>query len=340
MVSIDQNHKILLISVQNNLSTIGLKYIHSSLNEKGYQSYLLHLPYIDKGCHGFTSLREFVTELHPMFIGLSLMSGEYHNSCRISQYLKQHFPSIPIVWGGIHPTIEPDSCFPFADYICIGEGEKAILDITNAFVCGQTVEKVFNIWYRKNCELIKNALYPPLENLDNLPLVEPIPQNSFLQMSNGDIIKIDKGIYRKTARYQGRVYEVMTSRGCAFSCAYCCNNFLSRLYASKTIRRRGIEHILVELRNAVIMYPEISVIHFQDDSFMAGSDDYFEKFCLAYKAQINRPFIIHTIPIYVKRSKLRILKEAGLQWMNMGLQSGSDHICRNIYKRHSFREDF
>jgi radical SAM superfamily enzyme YgiQ (UPF0313 family) len=275
-----------------------------------------------------------------MFIGLSLMSGEYHNSCRVSEYLKEHFPSIPIVWGGIHPTIEPDSCFPFADYICIGEGEKAILDITNAFISGKAVEKVFNIWYRKNGKIIRNDLYPPVENLDNLPLVEHIPQNSFLQMSNGDIIKIDKGLYRKTARYQGRVYETMTSRGCAFSCAYCCNNFLSRLYASKKIRRRSIEHILAELRNAVTMYPEISGIHFQDDSFMAGSDDYFENFCLAYKAHINKPFIIHTIPIYVKRNKLKILKEAGLQWINMGLQSGSDHICRNIYKRHSFREDF
>lgn len=341
MVSINNNYKILSISVQKNLSTIGLKYIHYSLLQKGYQSHLLHLPYLDfTKAHVLRKVIDFVTQIDPMFIGVSLMSVEFHDSSRISQCLKEHFPSIPIVWGGIHPTIDPESCFPFADYVCIGEGERTILDITNSLICGQDIEKVLNICYRENSQLRRNALYPQIESLDKLPLLDPIPQNSFLQMSNGDIIAIDKDVYRKEARYQGRIFEVMTSRGCAFSCTYCCNNFLSRLYASRKIRRRSIEHILSELRHAVVTYPEISMIHFQDDSFMAGSEEYLVSFCLAYKTHINRPFIIHTIPIYVTRDKIRILKEAGLRWLNMGLQSGSDHIGRNIYKRHSFRQDF
>ena len=341
MVSIDKKHKILLITVQKDLNTIGLKYIHYSLLQKGHQSYLLHLPYLDfTKDHVLGSLRDFVTQIDPIFIGLSLMSIEFRDSCRISQYLKEYFPSIPIVWGGIHPTIEPESCFPFADYICIGEGERTILDLANALICGQHIEKVLNICYRENGQLIRNALYPQIENLDDLPLLDHIPQNSYLQMSNGDIIAIDKDVYRKEARYQGQMYELMSSRGCAFSCTYCCNNFLSKLYTSKKIRRRSIEHILSELRHAVTEYPEITSIHFQDDSFLAVNEDYLVDFCLAYKTHINRPFIIHTIPTYVKRNKLRILKEAGLQWLSMGLQSGSDNICRNIYKRYSFRQDF
>ena len=53
--------------MQKNLSTIGLKYIHYSLIQKGYQSYLLHLPYIDKEYHGLTNLKEFVTQTTPNF---------------------------------------------------------------------------------------------------------------------------------------------------------------------------------------------------------------------------------------------------------------------------------
>jgi len=37
---------------------------------------------------------------------------------------------------------------------------------------------------------------------------------------------------------------------------------------------------------------------------------------------------------------LRSLKEAGMAWISMGLQSGSDHVCREIYKRTSVKKDF
>jgi len=41
--------KIILISLQKDLDTIGLKHIHYCLLKKGYDSVLLYLPYFNSG---------------------------------------------------------------------------------------------------------------------------------------------------------------------------------------------------------------------------------------------------------------------------------------------------
>ena len=341
MASNETPKEILLISIQKNLSALGLKYVHYYLLDKGWHSHLLHLPYFDpNNLNLLENLQSFVSKTAPIFIGLSLMSSEYDCACDLSNYLKKHFLSIPIIWGGIHPTIDQESCFPFADYVCVGEGEKVAIDVANAIVSGQNVNKVLSLCYREDGQMVKNPLSPRFDNLDDIPFFDHVPKNSFLQKADGTISIIDKKLLRQEARYQGRMYELMTSRGCAFSCTYCCNNFLSQLYDSKKIRRRSIDNIMAELVNAIEHNPEISVVHFQDDSFLACSRKYLEDFCVAYRNRIRTPFIIHTMPIYVTRDKLRLLNECGVSWLNMGLQSGSDRVNKDIYNRGSTKDHF
>jgi len=92
--------------------------------------------------------------------------------------------------------------------------------------------------------------------------------------------------------------------------------------------------------NAIEHNPEISIVHFQDDSFLSCSKKYLEDFCVAYRNRIRTPFIIHTMPIYVTRNKLKHLNECGISWLNMGLQSGSDRVNKDIYNRGSTKDHF
>jgi radical SAM superfamily enzyme YgiQ (UPF0313 family) len=97
---------------------------------------------------------------------------------------------------------------------------------------------------------------------------------------------------------------------------------------------------MAELQDAVKNDPEITMIMLQDDSFMSCNKEYLRDFCQAYKTKIKVPFVVNTIPTYVNREKLGLMKEAGLSWINMGLQSGSDRVNREIYKRRSLKNDF
>lgn len=332
---------ILLISLQKDLEVIGLKYLHYHLLEKGYTSSLLYLPNFNPDdASTLKQIKKFVSEKTPQLIGISLMSVEYTNARELTKYLKKNFGFIPIIWGGIHPTICPEMCLDYADYVCVGEGEKTIIDIANTINKNDDIKSVKNLCYLEGGEAKINPLYALIEDLDGIPSYEHIPVNSFAQEKDGTIVPIDRKVFRRYARYNGTIYSVISSRGCPFSCTYCCNNFISRLYQSKKVRRRSISNVISELEKAVNDNPEIEYINFQDDCFLSCSDEYLKEFCEVYKSRIKKPFIIRSIPIYITPAKMKSLKEAGLSWISLGLQSGSDRVCREVYNRKSSKADF
>jgi hypothetical protein len=91
---------------------------------------------------------------------------------------------------------------------------------------------------------------------------------------------------------------------------------------------------------AVTDHPQIKYINFQDDCFLACSDAYLEEFCTAYRRHVDRSFIVRCIPSFVNADRLKKLKDAGLAWMSLGLQSGSDRVLADVYNRRSTSEQF
>lgn len=332
--------RTLLISLQRDLDTIGLKYLHYYLLANGEDSRLLYLPKFNhENTRHLEAVKRFILEYDPGLIGFSLMSIEYYSAASLTGYLKKFMRSVPVVWGGIHPTISPESCLDYADYVCRGEGERTILDMARAAAGGRPMKTINNLCYRDNGDLKKNTLYPLIENLDEIPCYQHLPCNSYVLEGNG-IILIEEKALKKYSRNQGKTYSIITTRGCPFSCTYCCNNFTSRMYGTRKIRRRSILNIIGELQRAVRENPDLEYINFQDDCFLACSENYLEKFTRLYREQIGCPFIIRAIPNYVNRAKLKALKDSGLTWISLGLQSGSDRISQELYRRRTTRADF
>jgi len=331
---------LLLISLQKDLDTIGLKYLHYYLLGKKYHSHLLYLPHFKPdGRICKRLLIDFVRDIKPGLIGISLMSTEYHAAAKLTLCLRDFVKSAPIVWGGIHPTISPEQCLRYADYVCVGEGERTMADMAEAVRDGSVIKKINNLLYCENGDIRRTPLYPLIEDLDTIPPYEHIPANSYV-MTKRKIRRLDKRIFSYYARYFGKIYSAITTRGCPFSCTYCCNNSISRLYPTKKVRRRSIDAVMEELEKAIIANPEIESINFQDDCFLHCSDDHLKNFCAVYKERITRPFIIRAIPRYINEKNIAALKESGIGWISLGLQSGSDRVCRDVYKRNSFKEDF
>jgi radical SAM superfamily enzyme YgiQ (UPF0313 family) len=331
---------MILVSFQGDLDTIGLKYLHYCLLENGYNSHILYLPHFNPSHRQqLENIKKFLFEVNPSFIGISLMSTEYRNACQFSRFIKGLSLSIPIIWGGIHPTISPRNCLDYADYVCIGEGERTMLDIANALNKHECIKDINNICYLKKGSVQINTLYPLIQNPDVTPIYNHIPCNSFIQV-DGNIVQLNKRAYIKHDRFSGRIYTIMTGRGCPFSCTYCCNNFISRLYHSNKIRRRNIPNVMRELEVVVRCNPEVEYINFLDDSFLACSSDYLREFCKVYKERIGKPFVVRVNPDYITTDRLGVLKDAGLSLLQVGFQSGSERICKEVYKRKISNADF
>ena len=322
--------KVLMISLQPNTDTIGLKYVHSYLCGHGVDSYILFIPQFDN--KSASAVNEFLHQLRPEVVGIGLMSDSYYQASALSADIKKEFPQVVVVWGGIHPSVAPGECLEYADYVFIGEAEESFLEFMNALQSGQSVNCTPNLAYRLNGNLIVNKPGPLREDLDSLPFPEHFPQKSYVLHGN-KVMKMDTHLFRRYSRFSGRVYSLMTTRGCPYHCTYCCNSFFVRLYGSKFLRERSARNVIDELKHELESFPDLIYIGIEDDSFFLHDIEWVREFSHLYAKEIGRKIVCTSAATNISEEKVRLLKEAGLSWLLIGIQSGSPRINKYIYKR-------
>ena len=72
--------------------------------------------------------------------------------------------------------------------------------------------------------------------------------------------------------------------------------------------------------------PYIGFIWISDDAFFAHPSAAIMEFCREYKEKIGLPFSCLASPLTVTKEKMAALVDAGLIYVQMGIQSGSPRI--------------
>jgi radical SAM superfamily enzyme YgiQ (UPF0313 family) len=323
----------LLISLQRNLNIIGLKLLHELLISRGYDSHLLYVIRYDEDNRPILDgLKAFVQQLNPDLIAISLTASEAHAATSATRLMKQWFPAIPVLWGGVHPTTCPEECVQIADYVCVGEGELTMLDVAAAIDEGRDLRHINNIGWNDHGKLALNPLYPLIDDLDAYPYAHQAPKNSHIQVF-GAVEDLTVKHLRRHKAFRGSLYRTLTSRGCPHRCSYCCNSYYSKLYPNWGIRHRSVDNVMEELETAMREGPTMAYISFMDDCLFGSRQKYLDEFFEKYKARIHKPFIAKTTPVFITDARLKPAVDAGLAWMGVGLQSGSQRICQDVFKR-------
>ena len=76
-----------------------------------------------------TDLAAIIEEFQPDFIGMYIHTMSFDTAVELSAALKQHYPNIPQMCGGPHPSVMPETLPKSFNYVVMGEGEEAALDI-------------------------------------------------------------------------------------------------------------------------------------------------------------------------------------------------------------------
>ncbi|MEJ2281030.1 MAG: radical SAM protein [Candidatus Bathyarchaeota archaeon] len=149
---------------------LGLSYVAGALVKAGYQvemldNYLLKKP--------IGEVKEIVKRLSPQIVGITCGSVTFSRCIETAKAVKAVLPSCKVVVGGWHPSYLPESLLqhPEIDYVIMGEGERAIVELTECIVKGvddSGISKISGLAYRKEKNFVKNA--PDLiNNLDDVP---------------------------------------------------------------------------------------------------------------------------------------------------------------------------
>ena len=283
-----------------------------------------------------TELELFLTkirDMNPKIISFTVMSPYAQTAKKITKLVKQQNPNTIIIWGGIHPTIYPDGCINDVDIICVGEGEGALVDLLTNIRDGKTYDTISNLWIRHENKIINNSLRQLIQDLDSLPF--PLyGSKSYYFINNNKITQVDPLL-------QDPYYLIQTSRGCPWNCSYCGNSALKQIYRElgPYTRRKSVKTVISEIKQFLsITEKNTRFIMFIDEVF-AIEKRWLEDFVCQYKKEIKLPFLVEYHPKLLNINIIERLKEAGLDTIVMGIQSGSDYVRNQIYERPGTNEE-
>ncbi|PKL84543.1 MAG: hypothetical protein CVV22_12440 [Ignavibacteriae bacterium HGW-Ignavibacteriae-1] len=278
-------------------------------------------------------LQNLLSRLKPDIIGLTVNTPLRNQNIKVTEFIKTHF-SAPVIWGGFDPTVNPEKCLEYADFVCLGEGDRTILDIAANIDRKSEINDVCNLAYFKNNEIVFNPKSPLEKVIDNYPWRDNSPDDKYF-------IEDDKLIenYPEINDSEPGIYQTMSARGCPFKCSYCCEASFKRLYSGeKFLRRRSPGDLISELTEAKKQF-NLREIRFEDEIF--GMDlKWLKEFEPLYTQHINLPFDAYIYPSPDIEEILTVLKKAGLKLCCLALESGSERINKSVFGRNYNRELF
>jgi len=359
----DSKHaSFFLISPYSDITAPGVRALSAVLRQAGYRVRSLFLQDVtllpenrfqpDFARKYPNRVLDQVAELAQGFdlAGISLMTNYFHHSVQLTDHLHKQL-GIPVVWGGIHPTVRPEECIEHADAACIGEGEDAMLEVMErlehvrdlntwygrpAHVKAEEFSGIRNIWNRGGD---RPELRPLITDLDSLPFSDLNFDEQFVLLPDGENIEpltdqwfVSYASNRVLWDDDKMLYQILTSRGCPYGCTFCVNWYTRKLYkGQKVYRRRSFPNVFEELEQAAARFP-IGHFVFSDDSFFATSEEELESFAEEYKRRFRIPFRCLATPNAVTERKVRALKSAGLCYVEVGIQSCASETLA-MYRR-------
>ena len=283
---------------------IAIAHLSAIAKQAGHQTYFSMLD----------NLQESLEKIKPEVVAYSVNILGFPRVVEANMRAKQrhHFVSI---MGGPQATFFPET-FPQSgmDAYCIGEGDYAFRDfLANIFD--------FSIVPNLITRISHNAVRPLIRDLDELPAADRdlVLANSFLSQSS-----------KKT---------FYATRGCPFSCAYCCNSYYHQLYAGQSaVRRFSVERIINEIL-AVRRKYRMDFVKFGDDCFAIQADEWLEHFAFLYNRAVGLSFNCYLRIDMIEKPMLKLLKEAGCHSLNLSIDSVSPYIREHVLNRHMQSEN-
>jgi len=285
----------------------GLFALSSVLKEKGMTVEVVSGATPDAGERLEDSLKDC------RYFGVSAMTGPYlRMAIDVSKTVKKRHPHLPVIWGGVHATLLPEDTVrqEYVDVVVRGMGEESFPALIDRMDKGMPPDTVRGVTYKTGRKVMSNP-GTPICDINKYPAFDYV---SFL-------------------RYKDDIREIpyISSRGCPYGCTFC---VASKLYDGEYFFYPA-ERVFEEVRRLSAMF-ECGNIAFWDDNFFV-SEERAKKFCdlvLAGNVKIRWSAFCHcNLFLRYEDRTVGLMKEAGLQSISFGAESGSSRVLDSIGKK-------
>lgn len=300
-MSVYPKPQVVLVAFYNR-KALGVRYLEAALEHAGYQVTTVFYKDFNSVHPHPTTQREVelflqvVREKQPVFVGLSVMSSMYLDTVYQLMDGLQQAKISPVVCGGAYATMFPEKLLERgADFVIRSDGEHAICRLADALHLGYDWKTIPSLCWSENGVVRQNEIGDVLNDVDGygIPVVNSV----------GACFIDHDAITWGDPQLNTRSYEVIASRGCPFTCSYCCCVNLRRLLPKGVhgVRTRSVKSVIDELIKAKKHCKKIVFVHFYDEIF-PNLPGWVDEFVEAYDKHIHLPFTIWSHPKMVEQS--------------------------------------
>lgn len=243
-------------------------------------------------------------------------------SLALAKRIKAEHPKIAIVFGGANWEAEMGyelhKQFTFVDYACSGEGEQSFSALVQCIMAGEKVDchgsAIRGIVYREESKSVYTGQADLFCQMDELPI--PDFSDYFRDLTQSTVASLVIPIL---------LFE--TSRGCWWGakshCTFCGLNGGNLVYRSKSATRA-----LDELEYLVDRW-KIDFVEVVDNMLDMR---YFHDLLPALARTQGSVSLFYEVKANLTRRQVQLLREAGVDRIQPGIESLSDHVLKLMRK--------
>lgn len=291
----------------------GLLYIASILGYKGHNVIFADLN---------TNEMPFFKDIDIIGIGC-LFSGQFPEVLEITKILKSYI-NVPIVIGGIHPTIHAreilENCKNI-DYIILGEAEGTVLQLLDAIKNKRDPIGINGIAYRMGKGIVVNKKSFYIEDIDYLPF----PAYNLIDIK--DYYHDTKKWFNPKGLPINFSWPIISSRSCPNHCNFCS---MYQVMGHKW-RNRSYMNVVDEIE---FIYNEYGHRHFSfmDDNLTLNKEHVLNLCNEIIKRNLDIQFETpNGVATYTfDKEILDALVKAGLIRVSFAIESGNEYIRNKV----------
>jgi anaerobic magnesium-protoporphyrin IX monomethyl ester cyclase len=299
---------------------IGLAGLVAWLKGKGYDASLLDMQGLGLDEQ---QLRVYLMANRPDVVGITAMTPTFPSALKVVSIVKSSLPGARVVLGGVHPSVEPASALAdeAVDFVVRGEGEHAVASLLDALGSGSSLDGIEGLCYRAGGDIVIREKARSFLDLDALPLPD---YDSFPLETYIDHLK-------NLCGFEGeRGVTMLVSRGCPYSCAFCA----VRETMGRNWRIKSPKRVVDEIEFLRKKY-NLTSIWFKD-SILNVNKKWTQEFCSEILTRgICIEWHCNTRVEMVVEEELKLMKNAGLAQIDIGIESGSPRSRKVLSKNYS-----
>ncbi|MBK8790761.1 MAG: B12-binding domain-containing radical SAM protein [Holophagaceae bacterium] len=289
---------------------IGLGYLQAMLKSRSFPCRVANL-----SGKGRKEILAYFRAQDPAVLGISMFTFNRKRSYELLTWAREACPGAILLAGGPHPTHLAEEVFedcPALDAIVQGEGETVLLGLVERLRTAPGSD----LWRRTPGLILREGRtlpQPPLEDLDAVGVPAEHLEADFLN----DV---------------GQLAYLSSSRGCPATCNFC----NTPEFWGTSIRFRSAESVLREMRLLRERHG-LTYFSFRDDTFTANRDRVLKLMDGIQGSGLHPLWNCQSRVNLVDEDRLVAMKRAGCEFMQFGVEHGSERVLQLLDKGTNLR---